>query len=119
MIIEWIKFGIVAALILCALISIAVSVLGTYRFKFALNRMQSAAITDAAGILFMMTALIFVYGVSFSSIRLIFIIMFMWISSPVSSHLITKLEYMTAEDITKHAAFEELPKIQRPAAEER
>ena len=111
MILEWVRFGIVAALVLCSIISISVSVLGTFRFRFALNRMQSAAITDTVGILFMMAALIVIYGASLLSLRLIFIIFFMWISSPVSSHLITKLEFETAEDLQRHVDFEDLTSV--------
>lgn len=68
-----------------------VSVLGTFRFKFVLNRMHSAAMGDTLALLFVLLGLIVISGLTFTSLKLAVIIIFFWIASPVSSHLISNM----------------------------
>ena len=68
-----------------------VSVFGTFRFKFVLNRMHAAAMGDTLAILFVLLGLILISGFNFTSLKLAVIIVFFWIASPVSSHLISNL----------------------------
>ena len=77
-------------------------VLGVYRFKYVLNRMHAAAMNDTLGILFIMLSLIVMSGFVFTSVKLLLIIMMLWLSSPVSSHLIGRFEITTNEEITAH-----------------
>ena len=68
-----------------------VSVLGTFRFKFVLNRMHSAAMGDTLALLFVLLGLCIISGLTFTSLKLAVIIVFFWIASPVSSHLISNM----------------------------
>ena len=68
-----------------------VSVLGTFRFKFVLNRMHSAAMGDTLALLFVLLGLTVISGLTFTSLKLAVIIVFFWIASPVSSHLISNM----------------------------
>ena len=68
-----------------------VSGFGTFRFKFVLNRMHAAAMGDTLAILFVLLGLILISGFNFTSLKLAVIIVFFWIASPVSSHLISNL----------------------------
>ena len=96
---EWIRFGVCAALVMCGLFILCVGVLGVYRFQYALNRMHAAAMNDTLGILSVLLGLIVAQGLDMVSLKLLLIIVFLWISSPVSSHLIGRLEYVTNENI--------------------
>ena len=60
------------------------SILGIYRFKYALNRMHAAALGDTMGI--------------FRMAKYALIILFFWLSSPISTHLIAKVELLTNKD---------------------
>lgn len=68
-----------------------VSVIGIFRFKFVLNRMHSAAMGDTLAILAVLLGLIFLTGISFTSLKIAVIILFFWIAGPVSSHLLANL----------------------------
>ena len=68
-----------------------VSVWGTFRFKFILNRMHSAAMGDTLALFFVLLGLIIISGFNITSLKLAVIIVFFWIASPVSSHLISNL----------------------------
>lgn len=77
------------------------SVIGVFRFKYILNRMHSAAIGDTMAIMFVMIGLIVLEGFSFTSLKLLAIILFFWLTSPVSSHLISNLVTKVDEDRLK------------------
>ena len=99
---EWIRFGISAALMIFGLAVMCLGVLGVYRFKYVLNRMHAAAMNDTLGILFIMLSLIVMSGFVFTSVKLLLIILMLWLSSPVSSHLIGRFEITTSETIAQN-----------------
>lgn len=99
---EWIRFLLSAALIISGLAVMCLGVIGVYRFKYVLNRMHAAAMNDTMGIGMVMLGLIVMSGFTFTSLKLLLVILLLWLSSPVSSHLIGRLEITTNEDIAKH-----------------
>ena len=98
---EWLRFIIVALFMTAGIAIIVLATLGVYRFHFVLNRMHSAAMGDTLGILFIILGLMVANGFTLALFKLLCIIIFMWIASPVSSHLITKLEYLTNDRLSK------------------
>jgi multicomponent Na+:H+ antiporter subunit G len=102
MTLESIRFVIAALLMAGGIFTLFVSILGVFRFKFVLNRMHSASIADTLGLLMVMLSLIVVYGFDFASLKLLAMIVFMWLASPISSHLISKLEATTDPALSKH-----------------
>lgn len=108
MIIEWIRFGITAALIAMGIIALFVSILGTYRFRFALNRIHSAAISDTFCMFFILVGLAVASGFSFSTLKILLILAFMWCTSPISGHMLSSLEYHTDEHLGEHCEFRKL-----------
>lgn len=84
-----------ALLIAFGVFTIAVAVLGTFRFKYVLNRMHAAALCDTLGLLSTLLGAIVLLGVSWQSAKILLIIAFMWLASPVMSHLIARAEIRT------------------------
>lgn len=99
---EWVRFLAGTALLVCGLSIFLIEMIGVFRFKYVLNRMHAAAMGDTLGIGFSLMGLILMSGVSFTSLKLLLVIIFLWFSSPVSSHLIARLEVTTNEDEEKH-----------------
>lgn len=96
---EWFIFGLVALFVLSSLFMIICGILGVYQFKYVLNRMNAAALIDTLALLFMNVALVIVNGFTMTSLKLLLIVAIMWLTSPISGHLISKLEYVTNEEI--------------------
>ncbi len=71
------------------------SVVGVFRFRGALNRIHAAALMDTVGMLFMVGGVIVAEGPTITSLKLLAVILFLWVTSPVSSHLIGRLEITT------------------------
>ncbi len=99
---EWIRFLLGAILLLCGLGIFLIEMIGVFRFKYVLNRMHAAAMGDTLGIGFSLMGLILMSGFNFTSLKLLLVIVFLWFSSPTSSHLIARLEVTTNEDKEKH-----------------
>lgn len=97
--VEWIRFTI-AALLICGGLAVSViATFGLFKFKFVLNRMHAAAMNDTLAILFVLLGLIVITGISFISLKLLTVIVFLWFASPVASHLIARLEVEVDKNI--------------------
>ena len=105
-ILEWIRFLVGAGLLLVGLGIFMIQIFGVYKFKYVLNRMHAAAMGDTLGIGISLTGLIVLSGLNFTSFKMALIIVFLWLASPVSSHLISRLEVVTNENLKDHC---ELP----------
>lgn len=105
-VLEWIQFLIGCGFLLFGLFLFMVEMIGVFRFHYVLNRMHAAAIGDTLGIGSCFLGLIILSGFSFTSLKLALVIVFLWIASPTSSHLIARLEVTTKEEDTTE--FEEI-----------
>lgn len=99
---EWIIFGISSVLIVAGLLMSIVAVIGLYRFDFCMNRMHAAAMNDTLGILLVLTGLMVSSGLNLAMLKMLLIVVFFWFASPVSGHLLTKMQVI----IEKHEASE-------------
>lgn len=100
---EIIQFIIVALLLLTAVVLESFVVFGVNRFRFSLNRLHAAAIGDTMSISCVVLAAIVYTGFELLSLKYFLILSLMWMTSPVSGHLISLLVYKTDEDIEKEA----------------
>lgn len=97
---DWIIFGVSNAFIAVGLFIACSAVLGLYRFNFVVNRMHAAAMNDTLGILLVLVGLMIQSGFQYATLKMLIIIVFFWFASPVSGHLITKMQIT----IDKHEA---------------
>ena len=95
----WIRFVLSVVCLLIGLFFMLVAVFGVNRFHKALNRMHAAALGDTLGILFVILGLILMRGFSMDSLKLFLVVLFFWIASPVSGHMISRLEMMTDDNL--------------------
>ena len=98
----WIQFIVGAAMITAGAGVLALSVIGVFRFRFVLNRMHAAAMGDTLGILLVLGGLMVFSGFTALSLKLLLTIVMLWLTSPVSSHLIGRLEVHINEKLDTH-----------------
>lgn len=108
-ILEWIRFIAGVGLLLSGMCIFVLQLLGVFKFRYLLNRMHAAAMGDTLGIGISMVGLILLCGFNFTSLKLALIIVFLWIASPVSSHLISRLEVVTNEHLAEHCELPDEP----------
>lgn len=117
---EWIRLIAGGALLLCGVIVFLIEVYGVYRMKYVLNRMHAAALGDTLGIGCSMAGLVLLSGFRFATLKMILIVVFLWITSPVSSHLLARLEAVTNEKLGENGkVYEELETLEAQLHEER
>ncbi len=96
------RFAFCALFVAAGIVTLAISILGTYRFRYALNRMHSASVGDTLGLFLICIGLMIAWGVDWASAKLVLVIIFMWAASPVASHLIAQLECRTDAELLEH-----------------
>ncbi len=100
----------VIRLIACILLTFAglgclvSGVVGVYRFKYALNRIHAAALFDTVGILLMALGVMVATGFNLTSVKILVVVAFLWLTSPVSGHLIGRMEITINDDLDKSMA---------------
>ena len=98
---------IVAAVFICAGIFVfAAATFGVFRFHYVLNRMNIAAHCDNMGALLCIIVVMILSGITFTTLKFILVIAFLWAASPLASHLIAKAEYVS-QDAEDEDTFEE------------
>lgn len=104
---SWLQFLLGTVLLVVGVIIFGLELFGMFRYSYVLNRMHAVAMGDTLGILISISGLIVIEGFTFNSLKLALIIVFLWLASPVSSHLIARLEVTTNENIEDHCEVED------------
>lgn len=99
---EWIKLIIGCVFLLCGLFIFFTELFGVFHFKYVLNRMHAAAMGDTLGISSCLIGLMIFSGFNFTTLKLLLIVIFLWFASPVSSHVLARLEVATNKNLEKH-----------------
>ena len=99
---EWLRFWLVFILIVCSLLGFTFSVIGFYRFGFLMNRLHASGIGDTFGILCMALGLLLAQEPSLSLGKMALVVIFLWFTSPTSSHFLCQVEFYTNPDLYRY-----------------
>ncbi len=89
---------IATVFILGGMFVFATGVKGIYKMNYVINRLHVTAFCDTLAMLLIIIGLIIISGFSFSTLKLIVILFFMWITNPVISVMITKAEILSGDN---------------------
>lgn len=119
-ILEWVRFIIGAGMLICGLLIFLTEVYGIFHLDYVLNRMHAAAMGDTLGISFSLTGLMIFCGLNFTTLKLALIIIFFWFASPVCSHMLSRLEVATNENLKEHCViYEDLEQLEAELKEKK
>lgn len=96
-----IRFVVSALLTLGGLFVLLSGIVGVYRFKYSLSRIHAGALFDTLGIVLMVLGVIVGEGFTLTSLKMLIIIGILWLTSPVSGHLIGRLEITINDELEK------------------
>lgn len=117
---EWVRFVAGTGFLLCGLLIFLVEIYGIFHLDYALNRMHAAAMGDTLGISFSLVGLMIFSGFHFTTLKIALIIIFFWFASPVSSHLLSRLEATTNENLREHCrVYSDLAVLEKELQEEK
>ncbi len=102
-----VRIVIAVALIAAGILIFALATAGVYKFKYVLNRMHIAAQSDTLGLLFVLSGVAVLTGLTFATLKIVVIIILFWLTSPVSSHMIAKME-IDSKDKDDSDVYEEI-----------
>lgn len=111
----WIRFFLTAALVVAGLVVCCIGVFGVFRFRYAANRMHAAAINDTMGLALCLLGFAVSAPDAFSAVKLLLVVVFMWLSAPVSSHLLCRLEVETNEERAEYMTVHEKTLVEERA----
>lgn len=116
---DWLRLLAGSAFLICGLVIFFTEIFGVFHFQYVLNRMHATAMGDTLGIASCMIGLIIFSGFNFTSLKLLLIVIFLWFASPVSSHVLARLEVATNENLTSHCqVYTDLASLEAELAEE-
>ena len=92
---EIIRFVFAACFMLGGLFILGVATLGLFRLSNALNRLHAAAKCDTLGALMVLTSLAILVGLNFTTLKLLILIVFIWLTNPVAVFMIGRAEVLT------------------------
>ncbi|MBD5487050.1 MAG: monovalent cation/H(+) antiporter subunit G [Lachnospiraceae bacterium] len=99
---DWIRLILGCSFIICGLVIFFTEIFGVFHFQYVLNRMHATAMGDTLGIASCMLGLVIFSGFNMTSVKLLLIVVFLWFASPVSSHVLARLEVATNENLESH-----------------
>jgi len=89
-------------LITLGVVVFLLQVVGVIKYKYLLNRMHVAGMGDTLGLMLCLLGLICLSGLSLTSLKLVLVLVFMWFSSPTSSHLIARMEAVSNDSLGQY-----------------
>ena len=95
------RFALYAVLSLAGLFVLISGVVGLFRFKYALSRIHAAALFDTLGIVLMLLGVMVATGFEVAALKMLIVICILWMTSPVSSHLIGRMEITINDELEK------------------
>ena len=117
-IVELIRLILGVCFLLGGVVLFAIELISVFDQKYVLNRMHGAAIGDTLALSSILVGLMIFSGFNFDTLKLIIVDLFLWVTSPVSSHLVARLEAYTGKDVKKFVREASLEEIEKELEEE-
>ena len=105
--IDWIRFILTALLMIAGLVIFGISTFGVFRIKYAVIRMHAAALGATMGEGLCLVGMAVSAPDWFTAAKILMVVVFFWLSAPVSSHLLCRLEIETNERLHKYMTVHE------------
>lgn len=87
-----------AIFVIAGLIVFLIAMFGIFRLKYVLNRMHAVSLGDTLGLGLVAVGLMILEANIFAGAKLFLIILFFWLSGPIATNCIAKVEILTNEN---------------------
>lgn len=105
---EIIRFAIAALFLLSGLFVLGVATFGLFRLDNALNRLHAAAKCDTLGSLLVLVGLAIIVGPNFTTLKILILVVFFWLTNPVAVYMIGRAEVQTNPHVENECEVMEL-----------
>ena len=94
-----IRIGIAMLFMVLGLFVTFVAIFGLFKYRDALQALHAGALIDTLGLLLILVGVAVLCGFTNTTLKLAVLLVILWTTAPVSSHLITRMELITGRDI--------------------
>jgi len=92
---EILRFVLATLFLTSGIIVFGVATLGLYRLKYVLNRIHASSKCDTLGGMLMLIGICIIAGFSFTSLKIIALVVFVWLTNPLAIFMIGRAEVLT------------------------
>lgn len=92
---EILRFVFAAIFLISGLFVLGVATLGLFRLHYVLNRIHASAKCDTLGAMLVLLGVAILVGISFTTLKLVLLIVFIWLTNPAAVHMIGRAEVLT------------------------
>lgn len=87
------------ALVCLGVMVVLIAALGLFRFKETLDLIHAGALADTMGVFLVLAGVMVLWGLTVVTAKLILALVILWVTNPVSAHLIARMELITGRGI--------------------
>ena len=84
--------------VIAAVLVVILATVGLFRFRRTLELLQATALADTLGLFLVTAGLLVLCGFTVHTVKLVLLVVILWVTNPVSSHLIARMELITGRD---------------------
>lgn len=84
-----------AALICLGVAVVLIAALGLFRFRETLDLIHAGALADTMGVFLVLAGGMVLWGFTIATAKLALALVILWVTNPVSAHLIARMELIT------------------------
>jgi len=92
---EILRFVLATVFLVSGIIVFGVATLGLYRLKYVLNRIHASSKCDTLGGMLMLIGICIIAGFSFTTLKIIALVVFVWLTNPLAIFMIGRAEVLT------------------------
>ena len=92
---EILRFVLATVFLASGIIVFGVATLGLYRLKYVLNRIHASSKCDTLGGMLMLIGICIIAGFSFTTLKIIALVVFVWLTNPLAIFMIGRAEVLT------------------------
>jgi multicomponent Na+:H+ antiporter subunit G len=89
------RFCLATLFFTSGLFILGIATLGLFRLKYVLNRIHASAQGDTLGAMLVLLGIGIFIGISFTTLKLAVMIIFIWLTNPVSVYMVGRAEVLT------------------------
>jgi len=105
---EIIRYILVSIFFFGGLFILGVATIGLYRLKTPLNILHAAAKCETLGALMVITSLMILSGLTLATLKMFVLVIFVWLTGPLSAYMIGREEVLTNPDIEEECEVHEI-----------
>ena len=92
---EILRFILAAIFLASGIVVFGVATLGLYRLKYVLNRIHASSKCDTLGGMLMLIGICIIAGFTFTTLKIIALVIFIWLTNPLAIFMIGRAEVLT------------------------